>query len=107
MRRGVVIGDCDEVQTASRRGFEREKHRTRDLLSRLALAMSIAMRGVHVQVAAVPSGTWAQRCTGEGICCRAVERLEEDFCFVRSCALWPDIRNADQQLPFTGNQFAG
>src|SRR5690348_12892760 len=69
--------------------------------------MSIAVGGVHVQVAAIPSGTLAQRCTGEGICCRAVERLEEDFGLVRSCALRADVGDADEQLPFAGNQFAG
>ena len=61
LRGGVVIGDGDEVEAAARGGVDGEEDRAGNHLAGLAGALAVAVRGVHVQIAAKPGGSGAQR----------------------------------------------
>src|SRR5580704_6372177 len=61
LRGCVVVGDRDEVQSPMSCCIHREEHRTWDHFSGLAGALSVAVRGVQVKVAAIPGRSVAQR----------------------------------------------
>src|SRR5450631_2332061 len=61
LRGRIVVGDCDEVEPATGRSINRKENRTRNHLSRLAWALSVAMPGVHMEIAAEPRRSSAQR----------------------------------------------
>ncbi len=54
LRVGIVVGNRNEIQAARRRCLHRQKQGTRHLAAALALAAAVAMRGVHMQIAAIP-----------------------------------------------------
>ena len=65
LRSGVVVGDGDEVQPARGRRLHGEKERARNHVPALARATAIAVRGMHVQIAAIPACAFFQGMCGE------------------------------------------
>ena len=61
MRIGVVVGDGDEVEPARGCCFSSEEDGAGNFSAALAQATAVAVRGVHVQVAAIPGWAFAQR----------------------------------------------
>ena len=61
----IVVADGNEVQTASGCSLHGEEEGARDRLSGLARAASIAVRSMHVQIAAIPARSVEQGLLGE------------------------------------------
>src|SRR5688500_16566187 len=97
MRESVVFGDRDEIEATIACGLRCQEQRTWDSLAAPTVARAVAVRGVHVEVAAIPA--------------RLCAELERTFAFGSTFALEAnrrrvgrlriaaDVRNPEQQIP--------
>jgi hypothetical protein len=108
LRAGVVVGDGDEVKAVPRGGVDGEENRARNHCAGLARALPVAVGGVHVQIAAKPRGTGAQRLAqnfrlrGNG----AAPGKENVNRIVRFNT-GADVGDADEHVPRAGRDGAG
>ena len=100
LRVRVVVGDGDEIQTARCRCLYCQKEGTRHIATALAPAASVAMRGVHMEIAAIPARSRGEGLGGESrIFC---SRVKAYIRLVVGNHLWAHVRNRDDQPPFSG-----
>ena len=108
LRHGVVICDGNEIEPSLRGRLDGEEHRAGYGLAVLTFAAAVAVRGMHVEVAAIPSRLLADhRVDIRGSLLRAARARKINFRRVGSGHVWPDVGNSHQQIPSSGDDFAG
>ena len=95
-----MIGDGDEIEAAARGGVDGEVDGAGNHLSGLAGTLAVAMRCVHVQVAAEPRRPGAQRLAHDGglLGDRAGAR-KVHMNGVMRLDVGANVRHADQYVP--------
>ena len=104
LRIGVVVGDGNEIQAARRRRLHAEKDRARNHLAALAGATAVAVRRMHVQVAAIPARPSRKRMGRKARI--LVSRIEADFGAIVCDSLRANIWHRDKQTPLPGRNRA-
>ena len=108
MRRVVVVCNRNEVQSARGRSLNGNECGTWHRLARLVGASPITVRGVHVEIAAIPTGSIAQWYAQN---CRLIRNEtcagKEDVCLKVRDNGTSNIGDTDQQLPLAGQNRPG
>jgi hypothetical protein len=99
VRDGVVVGDGDEVQLLLHRVLDGDEDRAWDHLSGLAGAGAIAVRGVHVEVAAIPALAGGERCGGKAGGINFICSYKVNVSLLVQDVAFSEISDADEQLP--------
>src|ERR1700728_880515 len=105
LRGCVVVGDGDEVETALGCILQSEKEWTWNGLAGLAGTATVAVCGVHVEVAAIPAGLCVERFRNEG---RIVEcGVEPHLSAILRGDAGADVRHGDEKFPAAGRNGSG
>ena len=94
-----MIRNRYKVEPTSSSSLKCYKNRTRHLIPILAFAGTITVRGMHVQIAAIPSGAGTKRRFCESFYSSFSRRLKVDLGLVRGHTLRANVGYADPQLP--------
>src|SRR5271169_5564208 len=102
LRGCVVVGDHDEIQSPTGCGIDGEEDRAGGHFPGLTLALSVAVRGMHVKVAAIParSASQGREQIDRLIGYQATSR-EENVRRVMRRHLRTDVRHTYEDIPFS------